>query len=206
MATARTKQNIIKRYGSSVVITSRPTPYPTTAIVGTSVRKTSIRLGDIENFLRGNFVPSDNLQNGEVILHVPTGEQYITLGIYKEVINNEYVADICNMLRVNSTYTAQRLQETADQFGNITKTPIILNQDTPAYTEVVTEEMRQTDPGLLESCEFKLYTTNKEIKLYDQILITTDGWTREMQVVSVTYSMLHGINVLQLATDIRSVK
>lgn len=206
MTIAKTKQAMIRRYGQTVTFLNRATPIPTKAIIGTSVRKTSIRLGDIENFLRGNFVPNDFISNGEVIMHGVTGIRYMILGVYKETVGDEYLCDVCNLLKVNSSYTLTKLIEDADDYGNITTKEVNVIEDAPSYVEPIYDDMRESDIGIVENATYRLYTSiGSAVQLYDQIKLETDGYVRDMRVEAINFIALQGVYMLQLSSDIRGI-
>lgn len=170
----------------------------TTAVIGKVNRKGGIF--SWENERQGTFLPEVTLPNGALVENIAISEFYLIRSIYPELAGGEVAARVAQMLKLNATVTIQRQTPAYDDYGNVTGVTWPDHAtNVKAFIEVVTQAMRQTDPGLLPSTVARLYIQNSNpLQVLDRVV-----FDKNYQVDAIDSFQSPGLFVAQLSLDSR---
>jgi len=163
-----------------------------------SIRKATKSIRDLAargSYVEGLILADSELAPGEVF--VLRGEKYLVQNVRYDPASDElhFFATIAN-----TTLQHKRLIEDVDEWGNMIKTWEILNADVPAFGEIITATMRQTDPGLLSNTRYLFQMPiTVGIEEDDRVVHSNSPY----KVVSVDDLMTPGIVRIQAAVDLR---
>ncbi len=157
--------------------------------------KSSRDLGSREAYWEGLILSEANLQSGEVF--------YIGLGYYLVQSVNpdpESREHIFFSAKCNKTLIHKRYEEHSDNDNNVIQEWVALHDNVHSYIEIVTYQLRQFDPGLLEQTRY-IAQVPKSLGslLLDRFIF--DG--NKYQVESIDDSGMEGVSRLQLGIDTR---
>lgn len=173
------------------LVTDAPMSYVSIRKATKSIRDLAVR----GSYVEGLILADSGLVPGEVF--VLLGEKYLVQNVRYDPASDElhFFATIAN-----ATIQHKRLTEDMDEWGNIIKTWETLNADIPAFGEIITATMRQTDPGLLSSARYIFQMTiSVGITENDRVVHNNSSY----QVVSVDDLMAPGVVRIQAAVDLR---
>lgn len=183
----------VKAKGQDCTIV-RPVPFNTKASIKRSTRS-SRDLGVREGYWEGLTLADANLQSGEVLI-IGT-DNYLV-----QSVNLDYASRECAFFaaKCNATLQHERYAENVDEYGNIKQGWDAINDDVPAYGEVVTYRLRQVDPGLLDGTKY-IFQVPKVlgVKLLDRIVYDDTNY----QVASIDGIGMAGVVRVQLQEDTR---
>lgn len=157
--------------------------------------KSTFSPGNREAFWEGLILASSALASGEVFQI--GSDKYLTQSANTDPASGELALFAA---KTNATLTHQRYTETVDDYGNITQAWTMLNADVPAFGQIVTAELRQADPGLLDSARY-LFQAAKSLGIQKMDRMIYNG--ANYQVDSVDDVALAGVVRLQLGVDAR---
>ncbi len=102
--------------------------------------------------------------------------------------------------KANAFLVHKRQEEWTDGKGNIFHKWLTLNGSVPAFGEVVTYQLRQVDPGLLDNTRYLFQVSKKlETQLLDRFVYQEESY----QVNSIDDAALPGVVRIQLGIDVR---
>jgi hypothetical protein len=171
---------------------------PTTAQSYVSLKRSSKSTsspGSREAFWEGLILASSVLVSGEVFQI--GSDKYLTQSANSDPASGELALFAA---KTNATLTHQRYVETVDGSGNIVQEWQTINADVPAFGQIVTAELRQADPGLLDSARY-LFQAAKSLGVQKMDRMVYNG--ANCQVDSVDDVALAGVVRLQLGADTR---
>lgn len=152
-------------------------------------------LGSREGYWEGLILADSNLESGEVFS--VGNDKFIVQTVTPYAASGELVWFAA---KANAFLTHQRYVEVVDSNGNITQTWETLAENIPAFGEVVTYELRQRDPGLLDSTRYIFQIQkNLGVELLDRFVHLGENY----QVNSIDDIALAGIARIQLGSDVR---
>jgi len=188
------RRDFILEYGVSCLVNG----VAATAIIGKGNRKTSSF--SWENERQGTFLPEVTLPGGALVENQVTSETCLVRSIYPEVVGGEVVAKVAQMLKCNATITIQRETLTYDEFNNVTgSTWPDQATNVKAFIEVITQAMRQADPGLLPTTVARLYIqSSNPLAVLDRVV-----FGKNYQVDAIDSFQSPGLHVAQLSLDSR---
>lgn len=98
-----------------------------------------------------SFGKRDSLREGTISLSVEPGETFSYDGSSFIILSSEPVGDAYSWfgVKANSSLSTLSQKEVEDEYGNVITQWVLDSSDIPAFGEVVTAQLRQTDPGLL---------------------------------------------------------
>jgi hypothetical protein len=174
------------------------TPAATSKVSIKRSTRSSRDLGSREAYWEGLILADALLQSGEVL----------TIGADKylvQSVNTDYASTEHAFFSAKCNAVLQHKRETdgLDENNNPVKVWNDVNSDKPnvdAYGEIVTYQLRQFDPGLLEQTRY-IFQVPKSIGALELDRIVYNG--SNYQVVSIDDVALKGVYRLQLAVDLR---
>ncbi len=152
--------------------------------------------GAREAYREGLILAASALVSGEVF---QVGDnKYLTLSTGTDPATGELTVFAA---KTNATLTHQRYVETVDEYGNIIQTWTTLNADVAGFGQIVTAELRQADPGLLDSARYLFYVAKSlGVQVMDRVVYNGANY----QVESLDDIGLPGVVRLQLGVDARA--
>jgi uncharacterized Zn-binding protein involved in type VI secretion len=198
------KQALIVSEGVPVTVTAIDgTVTDTNALIGRGSRTANSSAVTLESNRKGQFLPSVTVGGGSIV-NVPTsGEDCIIVAAMKEVIQGQLAAIVTHMYVCNARVTVSGVEETADENGNRTKTPVVKASDLQSFIETLTAELRQYDPGLHSDAEYRIYCPSVDITLLDKITVIMNGRSVPLKVVATDYLSYEGVVVIQVCSETR---
>lgn len=157
--------------------------------------KSSRDLGSREAYWEGLILADSLLQSGEVL--TIRSENYLVQSTNYDHASGEYSLFAA---KSNATLIHKRETETLDENNNPVKVWSPINPEVVAYGEIVTSQLRQFDPGLLEQTRY-IFQVPKSIGVLELDRIDYNG--DNYQVASIDDVALKGIDRIQLAVDLR---
>jgi len=183
----------LQAYGQSCTILRVPTVQSYVSLKRASRGATNP--GTREAYWEGLILAASNLASGEVFQI--GSDKYLTLSAGTDPATGELSVLTA---KTNAALTHRRYTETVDQYGNITQSWTTLNTNVPAFGQIVTAELRQQDPGLLDNARY-VFQVAKSLGIQQMDRIIYNG--ANYQVESVDDVALPGIVRIQLSTDTR---
>ena len=173
------------------------TPVATSKVSIKRSTKSSRDLGSREAYWEGLILADALLQSGEVL--TIGVDKYLVQSVNADPASGEHALFAA---KSNASLTHKRETETLDENNNPIKVwaTIYGDGEVIAYGEIVTYQLRQFDPGLLEQTRY-IFQVPKSIGALelDRIVYNGDNY----QVVSIDDVALKGIDRIQLAVDLR---
>lgn len=199
------KHRIIRRMGVTVdIISPDGDVMQSKILLGRASQVFSSNMENIESHRRGQFLPETNIDNGYIVHNPITGEDYLVVSIYSDIINNTLSTKVSHMLVCNVSIDVMGDDiEEADDRGNIRRTPQVKYTDLKAYLEVVNMDVKQYDIGLHPDTEYLVYVSAKDISLLDRVIVTIGERKLPTKVVGTDYAKYPGILILQLSSETR---
>ncbi len=143
----------------------------------------------------GLVLTTSSLVGGEV-MNVGV-DRYLVMSVTSDVASGElawYGA------KSNTTLEQQRYVESLDANNNIVQSWSPLAVSVAAYGQIVTAELRQFDPGLLDSSKYVFWVPSSlGVQELDRLVMGGSNY----QVDAVDDVMLDGVDRLQCGTDVR---
>ncbi len=151
--------------------------------------------GTREAYWEGLILAASSLASGEVFQI--GDDKYLTLSARTDPATGELAVFAA---KTNAVLTHQRYAETVDEYGNIIQEWQTINTDVPAFGQIVTAELRQRDPGLLDNARYVFQVAKSlGVQVMDRIVYSNENY----QVESLDDVALSGVVRLQLGVDIR---
>lgn len=148
-----------------------------------------------EPFWEG-LIPSDSgLQSGDFI---QVGQDYyLVLSVRADYSSGELA---WLGLKTNAVLSHKRAEQSVDQNGNIIESWTTISDTLRAFGEIVTAQMRQTDPGLLEATRYYFYAPKSSgVRVLDRIVYAGENYA----VVAADDIAFSGVLRLQAGADQR---
>ncbi len=189
-------EKYLKAHGQTCSINRTP---PATSKV--SIKRSTRASRDVgmrEAYWEGLILTDALLQSGEV-LTIGT-DKYLVQSVNTDYASTEHAFFSA---KCNAILQHKRETETLDANNNPVKKWEDVNEDVPnvdAYGEIVTYQLRQFDPGLLEQTRY-IFQVPKSIGVLelDRIVYNGDNY----QVVSIDDIGMRGVDRVQLGADLR---
>lgn len=184
---------IIMSEGVQVTIDNGP---PTFAVIGRISRNSTDAIS-VEHQRRGVFLLDSGIKNGAIVTNTLTGEKFIDVSVYPMVYNDRIVAYtsllfICNMHAMVIGYDVL-----VDYHGN--RTPVERDPlDVEGYALVITDKLKQYDPGIMPNALYKLFIPVIPLDYKDRFIING----RNYKVVAIDNLSFDGLLVVQIGTDV----
>jgi len=189
-------EKFLKAHGQTCTINR--TPAATSKVSIKRSTRSSRDLGSREAYWEGLILADALLLSGEVL--TIGADKYLTQSVNTDYASTEHAffAAKCNAILQHKRET-----ETLDANNNPVKKWEDVNEDVPnvdAYGEIVTYQLRQFDPGLLEQTRY-IFQVPKSIGVLelDRIVYNGDNY----QVVSIDDIGMRGVDRVQLGVDLR---
>ena len=200
----REKHRIINRQGVSVeVISPSNVITPTKALVGRATKQFNSTLA-LEHFRRGYFLPSITVDGGYLVHNLIANEYYLTVAMYPEIINGQLASNVSHMVVCNSTLDIMGDDiETADDRGNITKTPQVKVTDLRVYTQAASGDLKLYETGLHPETEYVIFAPGMVIAPLDRVTLKDTVQTIPLKVIHTDYTSYPGVVVLQMKSETR---
>ena len=183
----------LKSKGVKAII-SRTIPVETRVSLMRSTR--AIReYGAREAHWEGLILKEHNLQSGELV--IIGDSKYIAQAISLD----EAIGELSwYAVRVNAELKHQKLEDSLDDDFNIVRKWETINEDLPAYGEIVTAQMRIRDPGLLQHTRYIFQVQKMSgIEMLDRIVFEGNNY----RVDAINNIGLEGVVRIQLSEDSR---
>jgi hypothetical protein len=198
------KSRLILHEGSPVRVTSARSGEvtETTALVGRATKQFDNTIS-LETNRRGHFLPQIQIENGDSVVHLVTGDNYLVIATMSEVMKATVVANIGHLYICNCSVSVLGVQESADNNGNRINMPVQKVEGQRAYIQTLNAQLKQYDVGLHPDAEYKLFLPRAPIDLMDRVMVTEDEVTIDMKVVATDFLSYKGLVVVQVKTETR---
>lgn len=200
------KRSIIIEEGTSVIIShieqSEDQWVNTEALVGRATKQFASDIS-LESYRQLQVIPEIEVSNGYNVHNVISGEDYLVVSKYLEVIYNEASAVVIRAVVCNSKLYVGRMNETADRFGNITKKFEDVYSEIPVYIEKDGSKVTKGDPGEYMDTEYTVFAPEIDITDKDRIYILERGKKVPFKLKGKDYSTFQGLVELKLETETR---
>lgn len=201
------KSTIVKKYGTDVEVRryqedSEAQIVATRVLLGRSTR-TNTNLKASENQKEGIFLPDFDVDAGDFVVNPAHQEEYVVVTTHKEYDGNNTLSIVTNLMKCSHKMTLMGNTQIVDNRGNIKTTFGEKYADIPCYLEQVSSQLRQYEPGLSPDTEHVIYTTDLDMELTDQIVVSFGKREIHFKVVSLDYTSFPNLVVIEVARDIR---
>jgi hypothetical protein len=174
------------------------TPAATSKVSIKRSTRSSRDLGSREAYWEGLILADALLQSGEV-LNIDA-DKYLVQSVNSDPASTEHAFFAA---KCNAVLQHKREADGVDENNNPVKVWNDVNPSVPnidAYGEIVTYQLRQFDPGLMEQTRY-IFQVPKSIGALelDRIIYNGDNY----QVVSIDDIGMRGVDRIQLAVDLR---
>lgn len=183
----------LKSKGQDCTI-NRLVPVQTKASIKRSTRS-SRDLGVREAYWEGLILADSALQSGEIL--TIAAEKYLAQSANTDPASNEcaFFATKCNAIIQHKRY-----EESVDESGNIVHDWVTKNADVSCYGQIITAQLRQEDPGLLDGTKY-IFQVPKSLGVKSLDRFFYDG--NNYQVTSIDPIGMAGVARIQLSEDTR---
>lgn len=201
------KSVIVKKYGTPVEVHRYLGDLPirileTKAVLGRATRSNT-NLKTSENQKEGIFLPRFEIDGGDFVINKVHGEDYVVVTTHQEYDGKDTLSIVANMMKCSYRMTLKGNTRVTDARGNLKSAFGEKYKDVPCYLEQISNELRQFEPGLNPDTEHRIYTTDLDIELTDQVVITEGRRELVLRVVALDYFSFPGLVVIEVAKDIR---
>lgn len=186
--------NFLKAYGTPCTIQRTPT---VNSKVSMKVATKSIYDNHRDSLREGVILADSLLQGGEIVEVL--GDKFMV-----RAVSPDYATDQIYLFasKINAELKQSRLTETTDLYGNVTTAWTIVTATVYSSAHVVSAELRQQEPGLLETTTIVLLVSNTlTVKKLDRFQFLPSG--QKLQVDSIDDIKLPGIIRIQCSEDLR---
>lgn len=152
-------------------------------------------IGLREGYWEGLVLAETELQSGEIL--IIGNDRFLVQSVNADYASTEHAFFAA---KCNAVIQHKREEETLDDNNNLVKDWVTKNANVDAYGEIVTYQLRQYDPGLLEQTRY-IFQVPKSIGVIELDRIVYNG--SNYQVVSIDDVALKGVVRIQLAVDLR---
>jgi len=171
------------------------TPIITSKVSMKRSSKSTSNIGIRDAAWEGLILADAGLASGEVF-SVSTNE-YLIQSVDNDPESGE---DIFFCVKTNADLMHERFVETVDENNNVVQEWQVQVSSVPSYGAIVTANLRQEDPGLLDATKY-VFQVPKSISAIALDRMVYDG--SNYQVESVDSIGLIGVLRIQLSTDLR---
>jgi hypothetical protein len=163
-----------------------------------SIKRSTKAIRDLsarEAYFDGLILLSSNLESGE--LFQIGSDKYITQTVYTDPASGEISFFA---VKTNAVITHQVKTKSLDDDYNIIETWEDEDIDVAVFGTIITDSMRQYEPGLLDSARY-LFQMSKDVSITERDRIVYDS--KNLVVVSIDDIGLEGVYRLQAGLDTR---
>lgn len=189
----------LKSKGQDCTI-NRLVPVQTKASIKRSTRS-SRDLGVREAYWEGLILADSILQSGELVEIRNKKKQSIGKFLVQSANYDPASEETAFFAaKCNAIVQHKRYEESVDGSGNIVQDWVTKNADIPCYGQIITAQLRQEDPGLLDGTKY-IFQVPKSLGVMplDRFLYDGDNY----QVTSVDSIGMAGVSRIQLSDDTR---
>lgn len=183
----------LKSKGQDCTI-SRSIPVQTKASIKRSTRS-SRDLGVREAYWEGLVLADSELKSGEIL--TITTDKYLVQSANPDPASSEYAFFAA---KCNAVIQHKRYEESVDGSGNIVQDWVTKNADVPCYGQIITAQLRQEDPGLLDGTKY-IFQVPKSLGVMSLDRFVYDG--ENYKVTSIDSIGMAGVSRIQLSDDTR---
>lgn len=171
------------------------TPIVTSKVSMKRSSKSTANIGIRDAAWEGLILADAGLASGEVF--TVNTNKYLVQSVDNDPASGE---DIFFCTRTNANLMHKRFVETVDANNNVVQAWQVQVSSVPSFIQVVTSQLRQFDPGLLEQTKYLAQASClvSAAILEDRMIYNS----KNLMVVSIDDAM-SGIYKLQLGTDVR---
>lgn len=201
------KSTIIRKYGTEVEVQrylgDMPTRSLDTKVLLGRATRTNTNLKTSESQKEGIFLPDFDIDAGDFVINRNHNEDYVVVTTHQEYDGNKALSIVANLMKCNHKLTVKGNTKVADGRGNIKTTFGEKYKDVPCYLEHISSQLRQYEPGLNPETEHRIYTTDLNLELTDQIVVVFGRREMVLKVVAVDFTSFPNLAVIEVAKDIR---
>lgn len=199
-----TKIRIIQKEGVNVQVERYATKnlINTKALLGRGA-KTNANMKLLEGQKEGIFLPDLQIDSGDFVHNKTHSEIYVVSGTHQEYYRDTALSIVANLLKCNNTLTVKGNQTVADNRGNLKTVFTVTYDGVPCHLQIVTNALRQYEPGIHPDTEYRIYTTSLDVKETDKVSIKVRGKDEEFKVLAKDYITYPMMLVLDVSRDIR---
>ena len=199
-----TKRSIILSEGATVSITSPAgLSINTTALIGRANKQFNNTVS-LETHRRCQLLPEIAVDSGYIVGNPITGEDYLVVATYPEIIQNAKAAEICHMFVCNCLFNLVGMVETADDRGRTTTQPVNKLTNQQAYIQSLTADLKQYETGLHPDAEYRIFAPFNDASPLDKISVLSSSLSIPVKIVHIDYLTYSGIAVLQVCSETRA--
>jgi len=198
------KQSLILTEGTPVEIMDHTGTilFKTKAIIG-KVSSTTMSEINFEYSRKGLIIPNLDIRNGLILRKTVTGETFIIVAVFDEVINNTKQSTSIRLIQTNSWASIKGFTEIADDYGNIISDEVTKATKLPVHVSVANARLMQFKPGLKEIVEYRIYAPHCEAEILDRVGLMINGGELNFKVESVDLLTFPGLVLLDVRTETR---
>ena len=194
---------IIKEEGGPVsVMLKSEILYDTTALIGKATRQFFSELS-LEAHRQIQFLPYVEIRNGMTVRSKLIDTDYIIIAKYPEVLENQVAATVTRAIVCNNKMTVSSLQETADRFGNVSRSLVNKLEDVSVYVESLGSESQQKSHGLFHDFQYRISSPYFKLDTQDTITLNVGGVGREFKVLGYDVVSFDGLIIIDVSTETR---
>jgi len=201
------KERIIKKLGipCSIRNPGQVDSIDTTCLIKRTTGSMNVKIETLESHRRGDFIYSDGVTGGSLIINKISNEQLLSVGTYPEVFRDMVLATVAHLLVTNTVFTAYRKSKRGTPEGNIVIDDIAIEgaEDIPSYIEHNKDNLRQFEVGLHPDAEFIIFSPQVEVKPLDTIKANVHGGTLDLKVTYVDIVAFAGVSLLHVQLETR---
>jgi hypothetical protein len=174
-----------------------------TALIGRANRTANSSTLTLEAHRRAHFLPDVPVQSGDTVLHTLIGERYIVIADMDEVIDGQLAAHVVHMVICNTKVTISGITETVTPRGDIKKVDIVKAANLDAYTQAMSADLLQQNPGLFSDVEYVIYAPGIDITVLDKVSLSVGARQIPLKVTNVDYLSYPGLALIQVCSETR---
>lgn len=199
------KSTIIRKYGTNVTIqkyaADKPvTDIPDKVLLGRNTRN-NVNMFKLTHQKEGIFLPESKVEIGDYVVNPSHREEYLVVGHHQEYDRNYLLSNLTGLMKCEHTLDVKRMEEYADERGNIKTRPVDAYKDVPCYLEYVSGNLRQMEPGLNSETEYKVYVTDLHFKENDMLTIKGYNFEYHCTALALDYMSFPRLLVMEVKRD-----
>lgn len=196
--------DIIYSEGEPVTFLSR-TPTSGSYALITQLEKNASPNMRIEAVMRNLCcLASDSVVAGEIIQSDLTNLIYVTVSRTEDAVENVVLKTVHAAYLTNATMTVAQEVESADQYGNITKTFNTVVSGLPVYADVLNDGLKINTGGLIPTTHLRVYSIPTSGTLQDRVQLELNNTLRNFTIQSVDDLSYPNIHILEMISDERA--
>jgi hypothetical protein len=169
--------------------------YPVSFVSMKRSSKSTSNPGIRDAMWEGLILAASNLASGEIL--TVGSDKYLIQSVTSDAASGELA---WFGVKTNVVLTHKRYTEGLDENNNIVQTWATITADVAAFGQIVTAELRQYDPGLLDSCRY-IFQVPSSIGLLELDRLVMNG--KNYQVEAIDDVGLAGVWRIQCSVDTR---